>query len=74
MVTKGFWTSEDNIRKFFDWLKGPLNIKQNSDWKKVKLTDIASHGGITVLKQFNNDLFKLLRKIYPGMDIELMNE
>jgi len=40
-----YWKSMDHQIQFVEWIKGPLNIKQLSDFYQYTGEDIAKHGG-----------------------------
>ena len=34
-VPDGFWSDENNIRNYMNWLSQKLNIKTKEDWYKI---------------------------------------
>lgn len=70
---RSHWTSLENRKKFLDELAVKLNIKNPSDWGKVKTHRIVELGGSSVLKHHNGSLLELLRSSYTGFHLMQTN-
>ena len=63
-ATGGFWTME-NQRKFMDWVKKELSIKEMQDWYRITIKDIRDLGGAGLLySEYRNSPFLMLSTIY----------
>ena len=60
---KGFWKKDENIKRYFNWLKKKKNIKTKNDFYKLKGKDI----NVQLLRKFNDRLIDLLRYLYPNI-------
>lgn len=61
----GFWKSEANHKKFFDWPMSYLGYSCMDDWYNVTVEDIRSSGGRRVLNYYKDSPSAALLRIYP---------
>ena len=65
-IPKNYWSNIENQRKYFSWLSNKLNIKSNEDWYNIKLEQLYSLFGSTLMKDYYyGSLFQALKSIYP---------
>lgn len=67
MFPNKYWESESNKRNFLEKLKVQFNITCLSDWGKLTTRNVHKAGGATLMKYYNNSLFKCLQSIYKGI-------
>lgn len=39
---RGVWASQENRRKFFDWIGEKMGVKTLDDWYSIKMDDFRS--------------------------------
>lgn len=59
-----YWTTTTNQRKYFDWLAELFEIGNEEDWESVRVEDIKSTGGMSLIVHYGN-LASALRSVYP---------
>lgn len=66
---KGYWTLKINQRNFLDNLASKLNIEEPRDWGSITIHQVSAHGGITLLGNYQQSLFRTLKSVYPGFSL-----
>jgi hypothetical protein len=71
-----FWQSKDNQRKFMDWLKELLQIRNHDEWYRVPSSEFSRHGASQLLELHHGSMFRVLTSVYPEIqwNITLSNE
>ena len=67
-VPRGFWTSEENRRAFFDWVAKDRRFDSLDDWYPITQRELRSYGHDIVAKYYSSSLFDALNEIYPEHD------
>ena len=66
---KNYWLNIENQRKYFNWLSNQLNIKSNEDWYNIKLEQINSFYGSSLIQNYyDGSLYSALKSIYPNYE------
>jgi hypothetical protein len=63
---RNIWNDEKNVKKFIEWAKPQLAIKETNDWHRVTTKDIINLGGTSLIKEFKT-LPRLLSFAYPEL-------
>ena len=63
-----YWDDVKNQRKFIDWARKELKIKEINDWHSIKMQDIISLGGRILVNKYHWSMYQLLSSIYPEHD------
>ncbi len=58
---RGFWQNDDNLKRYFKWLKKKKNIKVFDDLYRLKSKDF----NVQLLRRFNDRWINLLEYLYP---------
>jgi hypothetical protein len=54
------------LLKFYPLFPGQqLNLNSMEDWYRVTIQDITTHGGNTLLYNYNYSIYKLLTRVFP---------
>lgn len=69
----GYWKDLKNQKQFLDSVAKHLHIQIPKDWGTVTQDKIIELGGTTLLKQYENSLFKTLEKVYSSMHSNFPN-
>jgi hypothetical protein len=69
-VPQGFWNHHENRRQYFEWLKTKLNIRQESDWYKLKKEDIYANGGSGIFNHESSHITALVN-CYPEIEWQI---
>ncbi len=64
-VPQGFWDNTANQRSYLDWLASQLNITKAEDWYSVKVSDVVTRRGGSLLSRYGGSLSKALMHNYP---------
>ena len=66
---KNYWLNIENQRKYFDWLSNKLNIKSMEDWYNIRIEEVDSIYGATLINtHYNGLLYSALKLIYPNYE------
>jgi len=65
VVPRGFWDVDENVKRFFEFVRHELGIKSMRDWYRVTNQQVASLGGKRLLAITEGGIPALLRRIYP---------
>ena len=71
-VPKGFWDVAANRRSYWDWLGKELGFRSPEAWYRIRVSDVASHHGGTLLKRYAS-FYDLLRELPPDLDWDKAN-
>ena len=68
---RGYWQDADNRKAFMDNLaRSKLFDASTSDgWAGVTVRDVREAGGRSLLAHYGDSLSRLLRSVYPEMDL-----
>lgn len=67
-VPVGWFNSEKNQRRFFDWLSWDVFEMESMDgWYNVESAHVEQRGGRAILQKFGGSLTTTLQNVYPGI-------
>ena len=67
-VPEGYWDSDENKRKFFDWLGGEIGVINHlDDWYGVDRRALSANGAGNLVTKYGS-LFDILSKAYKKHD------
>jgi len=67
-IPKGFWEEKMNQKVYLDYTYDRLGFKSLEDFYRLRLEDFVSHGGIGLLRIYNQSIYEILKKHYPDYD------
>ena len=53
-LPRGFWSKQENHKKYLDWFANKNNIDSASKWSTVSTNDIKKAGGTCLLNQYSS--------------------
>ena len=51
--SSGYWTDQENVKKFLNELKISLRLFSPNDWNEITQNDVSSHGGSVLLHHYS---------------------
>lgn len=61
----GFWRSQQNRAKYFDWLSNKLSLTAKDQWYRVSVAAVRAHDGAGILQRYSDSLEIALKEAYP---------
>lgn len=74
MLPRGYWNTRQNQKIFLDALALKLNVKQPSDWGKIKTIEILRNGGAALLKKYGTSVYSVVKGVYTGMKFYVVSK
>lgn len=68
---RGFWDKDENVRDALKWVETKLDIHKWEDWYTVNSKHLHNLGLSTLITKCDGNIFQLLKKYYPGLDLFL---
>eukprot|EP00026_Physarum_polycephalum_P004583 Phypoly_transcript_04605.p1 GENE.Phypoly_transcript_04605~~Phypoly_transcript_04605.p1 ORF type:complete len:666 (+),score=84.92 Phypoly_transcript_04605:285-2000(+) len=69
-VANNTWRDPSFQRRYIQYLKGKLRIKNPEDWYRVKVSDFRENDGGTLCRLFDDSCYKLLMTLYPELNLQ----
>ena len=66
-VPRGYWEKLDNQKKYINWLKIKLKIKNQDDWYSISIEDFKKTNGYALLiTYYGGSIYELFKKLIPN--------
>lgn len=65
-VPEGFWETQENQKRYFEWLFRKLELKNMEDWYDVTVADVRANRGSGLLANYHSNTLSLaLEACFP---------
>ena len=66
-MPRSYWEKLDNQKKYINWLKIKLKIKNHDDWYSISIEDFKKTNGYALLiSYYGGSIYQLLKKLIPN--------
>lgn len=70
-VSKGFWDSHENRRRFMDCVAQEFKVERPEDWSRVRLSDVRRLKGGGLLERYGGSMARALVDIFPEQEFDM---